>query len=422
MPARTRNLIRHAILTVPAALAAGFFGCGLKGARPGRQAVSVFVSSGLVRERLAEFAGVVRSARQTEPTVWVVLGDILADRVWTELGDGAAQAVLLNAAGVDAVVLGPEWLELGSERLRSLVDLPGLYFLSANILDSLAGPVGHPFMLKRFPGLTLGLCGAWLDSTDARFGPDGVACGSPDFAVRKLLPLVRPRADVAGVAVRPGARAPGWDVDFVAGAESEDMIAVAPTGDELLRLRLLVGERRVLSYTVAAQNLAGFGPDSTAKAVLDSVGVALDSAARQVAGRLAGRWSPASGTRELVREIMRSDIDGFLLDRPLFRDTLNAGPVTNLMLVEALASPGRLIVAELAGHELDTILAERSVEVEWRKGLAGQRPVSHRRYKVAMTPDFRARHPLPAGCRCWLSGERLWRIAARLLARTALGS
>ena len=394
-------------------------GCFVKAARQDRQSLSVFVSSWNSPEELAKSASVVRDVRADEPCLWLVYGNVLADRTWTGLSEGTAQVALLNAAGVDAVILGPEWLELEQKHLRRLIADSRFYVLGANIADSLGETTGYPFMLKKFPGAAIGLCGVWLDSTDVRFRLADIDCITPDFSVRKLLPLMRPAADVVGVGVRPGAEVPRWNADFVVGAQREDMITVNPPTQGLVRVSFTVQDGAILQYAAAKPDMETVEPDSLARAAIDSIQAALDTAGSVVIAELSHAQPPSVLTRDAAKEALGSGIDGFILDSPFTEDSLEQGPVTREMLIARLSSPGRPALMNVSGSELRPLLGNAAVSVEWRTGLNRQKLALDRQYRMAMTLDFLSRHPdLAAKHRYELADEPLWRVAARALKET----
>ncbi|MEO0082598.1 MAG: hypothetical protein ABIL25_10000 [candidate division WOR-3 bacterium] len=414
-----KALVRMALLAAVAVFVAG---CATRAARPGSQTVTVFISSWAGLEQLPAQAAVVRSARSLGPCVWLLLGNVFSDHVWAGLADGEAEVVLLSAAGVDAVVFGPEWLEFGFDRMRWLVDRAGFYILGANVSDSLGGTVGHPFMLKRYLGTSLGLLGVWLDSTDYRLGLVQVKYAVPDFVVRKVLPLIRPQTGLVGVAVRPLGDVPKWNVDFLVGAERDDMIAALPSKHGMTRLSLVVSDGRVTEYARTDVGLDGIAADSRVTAVLDSIRTVLDSAGAVGVCRLGQTMSPAAMSRVLVKGMLRQGPDGFLSDGELVRDTISTGLLTTRALIEALVNPGRLAMVRLSGQDLKALLEDKSVSVEWRTGLRGQKLVLHRQYSMTMTLDFYARHSNLHRFGYELAAEPLWRAAARILARTGQGS
>lgn len=388
-------------------------GCAPHAARPGRQVVTIFASRWAGPERLAEEAAVVKHARSLGPCIWFVLGEVLSDSMWTQLADGTAQAALLDAAGADAIVLGPEWLGLGPERLRRVLDRSRFYSLGANILDSLAVPIGHPFLLKTLPGATLAFCAVWSDSADPRLRQRGVRKTDPDFAVRKLLPLLRNRADLVLVAVNPNTSVPKWDVDGIIGTRREDMISVVPAEQGLACLTLFVRDGRLVDYSLSEVRREPGSRDFLSGVVLDSLQRVLDSLSGKTVVIKAGMTTEAA-TREIARSAVEACADGFLLDGSLVRGSLKYGDLTVGGLIGALAEPGRLLVFELTGKELRGLLG-KGASLEWRSGLRGKQPAAERRYRVCATPGLVSRRQELAGREYQLTGERLWQMAVRSL-------
>ncbi len=415
-------------------------GCWVKGVREERQTVSVYVSGDLDLTRLSEAAALVNNGRESGFCLWLFCGDVLGNRSATAFMDGSAQVELLNASGVDAVVLGPEWFELGPDRFSFLVEQGRFYFLGANLVDSSGEPLGHPFMVKRFSVETLGLIGVWLDATDTRFGLNRVEFIPADFAVHKTVPLVRPRAGIVGAVVRPKGTVPDWGLDFAVGTDQEDIIAVVPPArsDRIVRLDLSIQDGRVVDFSIVEEEFGAVEPDQETGRAVDSVLAAIDSIGSCLITESTVQLSPEVLTRALVdgylkqkralhtslkKEIPDSgfrsgatEVDGFVYDIPLVVDTLGPGPVTNSSLVEVLQNPGRLVLLVLDGREMKSLLQDRSVSLEWRHGLRSRRLVLRKEYRLAMTLDFLLRHPEPALAGYELDQEQFWVIAARVLA------
>jgi len=390
-------------------------GCLVKVSRPAEQVVSIYISGNLDLGKLPEAVTIVRSGRKSKPCLWLVYGNVLSDRLATAFADGVAQVRLLNAVGVDAIVLGPEWLELGLEQCRQLIDEGQFYFLGANLVDSLGEPLGHPFMLKRFGSEVLGLTGIWLDSTDTRLYLSGMDFVPADFAIRKTLPLVRQRARILGVMARPDGNVPDSGLDFVVGEDQEDMITLSPAdeGNRIARFDLVMQDGRIMDYATKVEELDAVEPDSMTLAVLDSIQAVFDSVGSALITNAEVRMSTETLNRVLIRGYLGKGVDGFIDDVSLLTDALGPGPVTNKKLVNVLRNPGRRVLVTLSGSAIKSLLTDSSVKLEWRRG---KKMTPEGQYRLATSLDFIKRHPKPVFKRYELDRKQFWMICADILA------
>jgi len=98
--------------------------CARARIRPAGEILTVCLST-YDAHALSIQASVVRELRRQGTVLWLVLGDQFADQWLTAATDGAGPVRLLSAAGVDAVLLTPEWLSFGRGGSRSWSTAPG---------------------------------------------------------------------------------------------------------------------------------------------------------------------------------------------------------------------------------------------------------------------------------------------------------
>ena len=393
----------------------GVGGCVRAVHRPG-EPVSIYLTGDIDAAAAARAAAMVSSRRAVCPSLWMHAGEVRTDPVMAAVGGMGMQASVLDAAGVDAVLLGPGWLESGVEDCRSTADRARFYLLGANILDEAGEPVGHPFMVRRFGLESVACVGVWQDSADVRLRAKGVDFVAPDYAVDKTMPLLRLRAETVGaLSLRPLALQER-SLDFTLGAASDSGPgARLPAADSAVRLDLLLQGGRVVEYSVHQQALADCPPDSAVARQLDSLRAAVDSAAARTVAEATATISPRAFTRAVVAGYLEERGDAFAYDGEIVRDTLPSGALTVRGLIEALVSPGRIVLTDMTGAVVKALAKDRAVTLAWRRGLA-QRPVlANSGYRVAMTLDFLSRHPELAGDGFEIDAEPLWQVASRVL-------
>ncbi len=390
--------------------------------RPG-QPLTVFLSGDCGVDDLGRAATAVAARRVLNPCIWVAGGEVVADRVTAALGGGEASLRLMAGAGVDAVLIGPAWLERGPAAARALADDAGLYVLGANILDSAGVAVGHPFMVRRVGLESVGCVGLVQDTSDIRFRLEAIRTADPEFMLSKTVPLLRRRTETVGVVTSGPLEAAGSGVDFVLGMASEKVLAVPlPGRGRIARLDMVLQGGRVVDHSVHEEELAGYPVASEFGALRDSVMARLDSAGDRRVVEVTTAVPPVALTRGIVDGVLRERYDAFVFDRPLASDTLRPGMLTCSRLVELLTETGNLVHIVVDGAGVRSLLADGVVEIEWRHGLRQRRLLAHSEYHVAMTPGFLSRHPELASGGYRVDEEELWRVAVRVLGADGGGS
>ncbi len=432
-PHLTDVLCRLLPVAFCALLVAGSLQCARQAVNPSSGPVRVFVTDARL-DRFPAYAAEVRARQAISPTIWLVTGDLFADQQLTALTDGAAQLTLLNRAGVDAVVLTPDWLSFGLPRLGQMVSQARFYELSASLLDATGSTLGHPFMVRKNGSANLALTGLALDSSNVLTRMAGVRYAAPDFAARKALALMRQRAYFVGVMVEPngrGSRVQGfkgsgprtpepqpprtlsaWDADFTVnfGASEQFSMAPADSPNQVNSYDVSVDAGRVSARTSVLDPLK---PDSTVALVLDSVQKAVDSVSSlpfPLSSSRGGPWTSARLSDALVKGAFAAKLaDGFLCDSLFVADFKEPKDVGTL--VSLLRDPGRLAILAVTGE----VLSGWPEELVLRPGLSRAALSRGLTYRIATTVEYLQRHPQLAATGFELSARPLWTIGRDIL-------
>ncbi len=391
-----------------------FAGCAARAVRPASRPVAFFLSADPSPASLARQATLVRAARLQGPCYWVFGGELFEDSRLALLTDGAGQRTLLDAAGVDAVVFGPDWLEFGARRLARLLGDAKFAVIGANLTDTMGEPVAYPFVTTRMGSETYGLLGLWQDSSAVGAAQDRSRWIEPGYSAARNLPLVRERAPVVGVAVRPGISTPGLGADFCLGAGSAEVPAVTrPDPADIGKLELTTANGVVTDARSSQLILDGVEFDPAVQLVADSLGAVLDSVERAVAAELKSAMAPAAVEKAVVEVLGRSGVDALVLDHPLAQQSLGPGRVSVGQVIGVLAEPARPCRLTLKGRQVKALAGNRT-RVLWKKELQGKRVMPDQRYQVVATRMFvLARSELAA--EALVADEPLWQIAVRAL-------
>ena len=386
--------------------------CALRCARgvvsPAQRAVRIFVTDTRL-DRLPFYSAAVKEHQAVGPTVWLATGDPFADRRLRAFGDGAAEVALLSRAGVDAVVLTPEWLSFGLHRLGELVSKGRYYALSPSLLDATGHTIGHPFMVRKSGSAVLAITGLALDSANVLARLNGVRSVAPGLAAGKALALMRQRADLVGAMVEPGGTGLTWGADFTVNVSRAGAFAMSHSLDS----------GRIGCYDLngdASRLIAGFvdldrsGPDSIVGQLLDSVRAAVDSLAARPLRSPRRPWDAIRLSNVLVQGMLAVGLaDGFMCDSLFateFRTPQDVGA-----LIALLRDPGRLAILPVSGE----VLGGWAPELVLRPGLARAKLTRGQTYRVATTLDYLRRHPDIAASGFDLSDRQLWTICRDIL-------
>jgi hypothetical protein len=390
-------------------------GCAGARVKPAGQTL-IICASRFARKALPRQAAVVRALRQRGPVVWMVDGSVFQDPWATACADGSDEVRLLGTAGVDAVLLTPDWLSFGLHRQQELVNSARFYVLGANLLDSAGQSLGHPFMVKRTDEADVALTGLWLDSADTRLRLRGVRFVSPDFAAHRASTLMRQRADVIGALVPPADSVSGWGLGFVCGAGSRTGFSLPLGRDfDVRRLDLTLLDGRIVEARQVQEDSAETAPDSAVARMLDSLERGTDSFCQAKAADLPKRLAPAELTRWLVQGFLATgEADGFLYDSLPVRYALGPGELKRRTLIDVLSDPRRLALIPLSGNQIKAPIAGKNYSLELRPGLPRALPAG-RTYRIAATQEFLKRHPELAVSGYDLTVKEFWTIAADVL-------
>ncbi len=367
-------------------LAAGSLRCVRRAVSPATRPVRIFVTDARI-DRFPLYAAAVKAHQKVGPTIWFVTGSPFGDSHLAALTDGAAQVTLLSRAGVDAVVLTPEWLSFGLPRLSEMIARARFYSLSASLLDVAGQTIGHPFMVKRSGAAVLSTTGLALDSSNVLSDMAGVKYAAPGFAAAKSLTLMRQRADLVGVMVEPRFTGSAWGADFTVNVSASGKFAMAPS-DDTSRATCYDISADASRLTARTVDLDRTEPDSGTAQLLDSIRSAADSMVARSIPLPRGLWTSERLSNTLVQGVLTAKLaDGFLCDSLFVADFKEPKDVGTLIAL--LRDPGRLAILKVQGD----VLSAWPKELALRPGLSRSKLSRGLTYRVATTIDYLQRHP-----------------------------
>ncbi len=385
----------------------GSLQCVRQAVSPTARPVRIFVTDARL-DRFPLYAAAVKAQQKVRPTIWFVAGSPFEDSRLAVLTDGAAQVTLLSRAGVDAVVLTPEWLAYGLPRVNEMIASARFYALSASLLDA-GQTIGHPFMVKRSGAAVLSATGLALDSSNVLTHLAGVRYAAPGFAAAKTLTLMRQRADFVGVMVEPRSTGSAWGADFTVNVSASGKFVMTPSEDaSRVNCYDLSGDARRLTARTA--DFDRVKPDSITLQLLESIRSASGSMAARSIPLPRSRWTPERLSNILVQGVLTAKLaDGFLCDSLFVSDFEEPKDVG--ALVTLLRDPGRLAILKVQGD----VLSGWPEELALRPGLSRAKLSSGLTYRVATTVDYLQRHPGMAMSGFELSSRPFWTICLDIL-------
>ena len=389
-------------------LAAGSLRCVRQAVSPTARPVRIFVTDARI-DRLPLYAAAVKAHQKVGPTIWFVTGSPFEDSHLAALTDGAAQASMLSRAGVDAVVLTPEWLSFGLPRLNEMIAMARFYSLSASLLDAGGQTVGHPFMVKRSGAAVLSATGLAIDSSNVLTHLAGIRYAAPGFAAARTLTLMRQRADLVGVMVEPRSTGSAWGADFTVNVNASGKFVMTPA-DDTGRVNCYDVSADAGRLTARSMDLERMKPDSGTAQLLDSIRTAVDSMAARSIPLPRGLWTPERLSNTLVQGVMTAKLaDGFLCDSLFVADFKEPKDVGTLIAL--LRDPGRLAILKVQGD----VLSAWPKELALRHGLSRSKLSRGLTYRVATTVDYLQRYPGMALPGFELSSRPFWTICLDIL-------
>lgn len=381
--------------------------------------MAIFVTTGLDAENLALQAAVVQEARKSVPAVWFVLGDLFGDTLWAEMSESEAQVRLLNAAGVDAVLMGPEWFWQGTERVRSLADMGRFYLLAANIVDTARRAIGHEFMVRQLGPIAFGATGICLDTSAAEFKQADLMFLPVNYVASRVGAILRRRAELTAILVGPHAVWQHLDYDLIVAPENSGGAALTPCQEPELIARYDVAfdAGTVASVTKREVVLSGYEPAGVVTRMRDSLARAIDSQAAVVVAESRVAVTPSVLSRVLARAFIAEQRADYVVFDTLTTETILPGRITQGALCRDLYRAGRPVLLELEGRQVQDLLRTRGVIVESRPGIRSQPLALRRKYMVLTTTEFLRRRPGLTKYGYRMVTRSLWRLAAAFLSR-----
>jgi len=331
---------------------------------------------------VAYLAAEVEKLRRGKPTLLVAAGDLIQGSNWANLFQGKSVMELMNAMGFDAMVVGNHEFDYGQQVLQARIAQAKFPVLGANVEGF---PPLKPYVIKQVGDLKVGLMGVVTADTPAATHPRNVAglkFSSPEAALKKYLPEVRPKVDLIVVLSHQGleadkalaAQVPGIDV-IVGGHSHTKLLKPVVVGHTIIVQAWEHAKALgVLDLTVAGGQVASFdgylqeikpvaGQEDRkiqkivahyARKVESRLNETIGRAAVDLDGQAEHVKSRETNLGDLVTDILReqSGADAAIINGGTIKAGISQGKITKKQVYAALPYDNYLVAIRLTGRQV----------------------------------------------------------------------
>jgi 2',3'-cyclic-nucleotide 2'-phosphodiesterase (5'-nucleotidase family) len=304
---------------------------------------------------------------------------------------GAAVAEMMTLLGYDVGVVGNHEFDVGAENARLLAARFGYPLLGGDIVDAEGRPVfrREPVILEK-GGLRIGVMGFSCSGMEEVVAPSrlrGLAMADQAELIIPMAAALDPATDLIVVITHNGvdgdkelaSRLEGSGVDIIVGGHSHTRlkqplevggILIVQAGSKMTnlgRLDLRVEDDRVVDHSGLLVDLwsdGTFADEELTRVVQGYEKLVQDRFGRQI-GTLAqdlrkgrGETNIGNWLSDVIRG--RAEADVAFINSGGIRKALNQGPVTALDINEMLPFANSIVVVELTGRQLGTVVQQNA--------------------------------------------------------------
>jgi len=326
----------------------------------------------------------IKELRRERPTLLLAAGDMIQGNNLANLFQGKSMVVLMNALGLDAMVVGNHEFDFGQEVLRERIKEARFPVLGANV-EGLPGL--KPYVINKVGRLRVAVIGVVTPETATATHPRnvvGLKFEAPEAAVRRCLPRVKPGADLVVVLSHLGyaadrelaAQVP--DIDVIVGGHSHtrltEPVRVGNTiivqawehGKVLGVLDVTVEKGKITRIQGRLEDISpAVGREDPAVARLVAVySREVDKKLEKVMGQAAVELDGQNVRRQetnlgnLVADIIRqtAGADAALINGGSLRTSIPAGPIRVKEIYNVLPFDNYIAAVRLTGAQLRAAL------------------------------------------------------------------
>jgi 2',3'-cyclic-nucleotide 2'-phosphodiesterase (5'-nucleotidase family) len=371
------------------------FACAVKPkVSPIAKTITVFYTGDLNLNNIARIATYVKQERAKNPNLFIIDGKIFSDEPITVLNRGEAEISILQSAGIDGIVLTPDFLRFGTERAKELIDKVRFFFLAANLYQPERPRFfAQGYLIKAMAKTRVSLIGILFDSTDFYLKLPGIKRRDPVYIVKLFVPMQRMRqSDLVGLIVTSADSITFSDLDFVIGARTSKSITAPPChkDESLRRLDLFLSSKnQIIDYNSSVVRITdSIIEDSLVKATFkmyqDRTDSMLETEITEGSKKL-----PYSDFPKIVQQAILYDTkaDGFMFQTKLVKWPFYKDLKTRRSFFEALGYTGNLPVINLTGKEIEYLIHEMTAII-WSARLSEKNLSLTETYRIVTMPDL----------------------------------
>lgn len=359
---------------------------------PIKKTITIFYTGDLKLKNIARIAKFVRQEKSKNPCLFIVNGKIFTEESITTLYRGEVEIAILNSAGIDAIVLTPDFLRFGIQRAQELINKGDFFFLGANLSQTnQSKPFAHEYLIKDLAGTKVAIIGLLYDSINPYLNLSGIEPKDPIHTTKRLVPLLRMRSDIVGLVTTNAETLALSDIDFTIGANNLKGISVsACQEDEILcRFDIFLGDNnRIIDFKNSVINIADSISDELVTTTIKKYQSRSDSILNSKIVELNKELNIQDLTDKITQAILtETKADAVIMPNPLIRQAIPKGTITYQTLFDYLNFTKNLFIITLKGKEIKDLETSKLNLVLSAK-LKKIQPANN--YKVVITTEFLA--------------------------------
>ena len=365
---------------------------------PITKTITIFYTSDLNLNNIGRITTLIKRERMRNPGLFIINGKIFSEDPISTLYRGEAEITILNSAGIDAIVLTPDFLRFGFKRAQELINQGDFFFLGANLYqtDKLRA-LAHEYFIKDLAKTKVSILGMLSENTDFYKKLTGIEQKDPIHTAKRIVPLLRMRSDLVGLTLTKPDSIALPDIDFVIGTiNTKSIWAPACKENEALRwLYLYLSDNNIIvDYNKSVVPVGdSIEEDSLVKATRQTYLLKTDSMLDVKLSEVKKEIDIKSLTSILNQAILNeTKADGIIAQNQIVKKSIAKGSLTCRDLLEALSFSGNLPIIELSGKEIEA-LKTKKLNVVWSSRMKNPKLLDTKIYRIVITPDLIETNP-----------------------------
>jgi hypothetical protein len=325
------------------------------GIRPTLNKISIIYISNWSIEQAAQIATLIKEAKQLNPTIVIVNGDIFSRRPLTDLNKGLPEIELLNNCQIDALLLSPDFLKWGIQNAQELIKKSNFSCLAANIKDKTTNQtLAQEYLIQKVNNAQISVLGVSYDSLNYYFADKNLQFDHAEFTVSKLLPILKMRSDLQFIVTQANDSL-DFPVNYLFGAPLKKYVQLIPYDRPgIYKLDISYNNsKEIQGLERVTLSTSGLSDDSITQVTLVQFQVKTDS----ILNLKINKNKQISDVNDLndwaiKKLIEETKTQSFLSNQPLIGKALMLNDTSMIALYNVLNEKNILPIATINGKEL----------------------------------------------------------------------